>query len=482
MLWADPARLMRTAGLTPDRWQEEVLLSSALQTLLLCSRQSGKSTTAAALAINTALLEPPALVLLLSPTLRQSGELFRDKIVRMYRAADAPVPVAQVSALQMTLANGSRIISLPGDEETIRGFSGVSLLIIDEASRVPDDLYNSVRPMLAVSGGRLIALTTPFGKRGWFYREWEGAGPWERVMVTADQCPRISRQFLDEERRQLGPQWYAQEYLCQFTDGGSTPMYPAEWLSHAASLAAALGGRRRVGRAIGIDPAEGGDMTAMAVVDEYGLIELVSRRTPDTSVIVGEALAFMRKWQVPASRVMFDSGGGGKQHADRLRSMGYDVCAVGFGESVVPPPRLGVQLLDDRQHERESRYTYFNRRAQMYGTLRQLLDPAGVSHDEGRAEAWDAVAAVTGSNMRDVKGFAIPAEYTELRRQLAPIPMTYDGEGRLYLLPKNKRDPKSNVKTLTELIGCSPDEADALALSVYGLTYDAFVPTAGGMW
>jgi hypothetical protein len=216
--WAQPGRLLAEAGLSPDPWQAALLSQPAQRTLLLCSRQAGKSTTAAALAVQAALLEPPALVLLLSPTLRQSGELFRDKIKRLYNAVGRPVPTKQESALTMELVNGSRIVSLPGEEGTIRGYSGVSLLVIDEAARVSDDLYFSVRPMLAVSGGRLVCLSTPFGKRGWFYEEWTGPGSWARVQITAAQCPRISAAFLAEERRSLGERWYRQEYECSFEE------------------------------------------------------------------------------------------------------------------------------------------------------------------------------------------------------------------------------------------------------------------------
>jgi len=89
---------------------------------------------------------------------------------------------------------------------------------VDEAARVPDDLYFAVRPMLAVSGGRLIALSTPFGKRGWFWREWgEGQG-WERHKITAAECPRISPEFLEEERRSMPAAWFAAEYMCEFTE------------------------------------------------------------------------------------------------------------------------------------------------------------------------------------------------------------------------------------------------------------------------
>jgi hypothetical protein len=186
--------------------------------LLLCSRQSGKSLTAAALAVQTALLMPGSLTLLLSPTERQSGELFRDKVKRLYNGLGRPVGTAAETALTMTLANGSRVVSLPGAEGTIRGYSGVALLVIDEAARVPDPVYCAARPMLAVSKGRLCCLSTPFGKRGWFFEEWHGPGQWERVKITADQCPRIPAAFLAEERLALGERWYRQEYQCSFED------------------------------------------------------------------------------------------------------------------------------------------------------------------------------------------------------------------------------------------------------------------------
>jgi hypothetical protein len=171
----------------------------------------------AALALHTALVQPRAPVLLLSPSLRQSSELFR-KVLDLFNALDRPLRVTAESALRLELANGSRVVSLPGDEKNIRGYSGVALLVIDEAARVEDALYYAVRPMLAVSRGRLVALSTPFGKRGWFHDEWHGAGAWERVKVTADECPRIAPAFLAEERRALGERWFAQEYLCDFSE------------------------------------------------------------------------------------------------------------------------------------------------------------------------------------------------------------------------------------------------------------------------
>jgi phage terminase large subunit-like protein len=216
MLLVDPGAVMDDAGLTPDPWQRDVLQSPSRRFLLLCARQSGKSQVAAALALHAALTEPGSLILLVSRGLRQAGELFRDKFLRLYRNLGRPVPSVRETALELTLDNGSRVISLPGEGDVIVGYSNVRLLVIDEAARVPDDLYKVVRPMLAVSDGALVALSTPNGRRGWFYEAWKSEEEWERVRVRAEQCPRISPAFLAEERVALGDLWYRQEYETDF--------------------------------------------------------------------------------------------------------------------------------------------------------------------------------------------------------------------------------------------------------------------------
>ena len=215
----DPVRLAERAGVTPDGWQADLLRSAERQLILLCSRQAGKSTVSAVLALHEALYRPSALVLLLSPSLRQSQELFR-KIKDAYAALGAAVcPIAEESALRLELTNGSRLVCLPGKEATIRGFSGVALLVVDEASRVPDELYMAVRPMLAVSGGRVVLLSTPFGKRGFFFKEWvEGGADWHRVKITAHDVPRIPPAWLARERERIGEWWFRQEYLCDFVE------------------------------------------------------------------------------------------------------------------------------------------------------------------------------------------------------------------------------------------------------------------------
>lgn len=213
----DPVAWCREAlDLEPDPWQAEVLRSDSKRILLNCSRQSGKSTVTSILALHTATYQDESLVLCLSPTLRQSSELFRN--VSRFYGVDPAIPSRSESALRLELENGSRIVSLPGKEQNIRGMAKVSLLIVDEAARVPDSLYYSVRPMLAVSNGRLIALSTPFGNRGWWAEAWHSSEAWQKWEIPASKCPRIPAAFLEEEKRVLGSYWFEQEYNCKFLD------------------------------------------------------------------------------------------------------------------------------------------------------------------------------------------------------------------------------------------------------------------------
>lgn len=202
---------------------------------------------------------------------------------------------------------------------------------------------------------------------------------------------------------------------------------------------------------MGIDTAEGGDTTCWAIVDEKGLIELVSLKTPDTSFIQGKTIELGERWGVDPKNWVFDLGGGGKEHADYLRAKGYKVRTVAFGESASDPDAARpVKTRSQKEAATEERVAYPSRRIEMYYLLRSMLNPNNPD--------------------RTRSGFAIPAEYSELRRQLAVFPIMYDDRGRPTLPPKRKRDRSDTRTTLEDMIGRSPDEADALVLGVYGMT------------
>lgn len=256
-----------------------------------------------------------------------------------------------------------------------------------------------------------------------------------------------------------------------FWEGANLLMFPPDWLTHSEQLAQSLKGRMRFAKGIGIDPGEGSANTAYCAVDELGVVELMSLKTPNTNVIPSQAINFWRRHNVSPEKVCFDIGGGGKQHVDRLRDMGYPVKTVAFGQPLLPPIHKRMTRTDERIEQREEKSTYTNWRAYTYHILRSLIDPFNNRE----------VSADRGSRTLVFAGFAIPAEYTQLRHQLAPIPMTLDEEGRYYLLPKSKKNPNSKERTLTELIGHSPDEADALVLAIHAMLHEKSTVKAGAL-
>lgn len=257
------------------------------------------------------------------------------------------------------------------------------------------------------------------------------------VLSYADYLQR--RELWNEVRQSIGLD-------AQFYEGKEVRLFPIDWLADSILMAEELGnvkGSSRKVRAIGIDPGEGAASSVFVAIDEFGIIKLLSVKTPDTSDIADYTIKMMKKYRVPASNVWMDRGGGGKQHADYLRLRGYKINTVSFGEPASPEKRQGYVSLEEYKLHKEEKTIYKNRRAQMYGLLREELQKS--------------------------PKFAIPKEYSELHRQLRLIPLRYDDEGKLVLPPKNKRNPNSKELTLIEIIGNSPDEADALVIALYGM-------------
>jgi hypothetical protein len=233
----DPAAFARDAlSFTLDPWQSDLVRKmasgEAKRAITVCSRQSGKSTTAAVLAAHTAAYHPGSLTVLLAPTLRQSTELYA-KSAAFLRMVPG-IKLAQDSATACKLTNGSRIVSLPGEAAGIRGFSAPALVVVDEAAFVPEDggLFDAVLPMLAVSNGSLLLLSTPNGRQGFFYDVWEDPGDdWLRIGVPWQQCPRITPEFIEEQRRINGPRYVAVEFELAFAEASG------QWFDDAAITA-----------------------------------------------------------------------------------------------------------------------------------------------------------------------------------------------------------------------------------------------------
>lgn len=262
----DPATIFGANGLEPDPAQIELLECRDRNVLVLWTRQfAGKSQAAAAIALHEAITNlgkfgQGSTTLIFSSTQRESVELLRKvrqlrygllrqhipelrrarrprsvaKDIKRYQellssGPDEPLVPEEINAVvdaktSIELTNGSRIISLPAKSQAIVGYT-VDLLILDEAKLIPDDLYRSVRPMLATTKGRMLALSTPLGQRGWFWEAWKQCEdakidgreePYRRFKRTCWDCPRLDQQFIENERRLIGDYWFRQEYEVEF--------------------------------------------------------------------------------------------------------------------------------------------------------------------------------------------------------------------------------------------------------------------------
>jgi hypothetical protein len=211
------------AGMPLDLYQKRALDCPGQYQAWLWSRQTGKSSTAANRTTWQVMTRPNQLALLFSNSLRQSQEIFR-KVVSVYsRVHDGPRRIDD-NAYSLTLDNGSRVLSLPGSEESILGYTP-NLVIMDEAAVISDKFFKAVNPMLAVSHGSLIVCSTPRGKRGFFWEIWkhkDDGKQWTTFSVQAEECPRITREFLEQQLNLLGPDWFEQEYHCKFLEVSGT--------------------------------------------------------------------------------------------------------------------------------------------------------------------------------------------------------------------------------------------------------------------
>ncbi len=246
----------------------------------------------------------------------------------------------------------------------------------------------------------------------------------------------------------------------EFYQGAELLLFPPEWLNYGEILAKRGGNRsRRRAHGVGVDTAEGGNNTTWTAVDRQGILKQVSKLTPNTAKIVDDSVAFCREVGVPWGRVCFDEGGGGKQIADFMRELPIDgideVRTIPFGANVTPELRHGKVQLEERKEVRETSYVYLNRRTQMYHEASHLFDLS-----------------------INPEGFAFPEEFRELRRQLAVMPKMVDKEGRFKMPPKRRNTLNSKEKTLIDILGCSPDEADSFVLAVHGMLHEEYTAIA----
>ncbi len=264
-------------GFSPEPHQLPVLESTASRGILCCSRQWGKSTIISVKSLHRALFSPGSLIVICAPTMRQSNELLAKIKNLAARVSTSRLRTDGHNRVSLVLDNGSRIVAIPADPDTTRGFSSVGMLLIDEASRVPDSVFHALTPMLARSAGDIWLLSTPHGRQGFFHQLWHSPDPaWFRFFNTVDDCPNIPRDFLDRERSQKPEADFLEDYYCVFQDTASQ-LYASDDVRAAFSSgvgplfasSAMRSGSTRLHYYLGLDLGQRRDYTAIAIVEYH---------------------------------------------------------------------------------------------------------------------------------------------------------------------------------------------------------------------
>lgn len=211
--------------------------TDARRILLNCCRQAGKSTAVAWRVAHRCSMRPNYFAVCTAPSDRQSLELFQKIRGTLERAGEFEERPVKDNMHELVLRNGSRIICLPSNPDTIRGFSSVNELLVDEAGMVDDAVFAAVEPMMVRSKGSLVLMTTPKGQRGHFHSIWLNGKGWERYEVTwrdVVDYGHFTQADLDHFREEHGEWMFKQEYECQFLSTIDA-VFPIEQIQKALS-------------------------------------------------------------------------------------------------------------------------------------------------------------------------------------------------------------------------------------------------------
>lgn len=219
--------------LSLDPWQEELIKSKG-DVVVVSGRQCGKTTAASILAARTALDNKNEFILLGAYVIEQAQLIFR-KIHEYILATDKKQIKGKVTLNFMELKNGSKIYCRPiGDTgASMRGYSA-TMVMLDEVSNVPDRAWEAIEPVISVTKGRTILLSTPQGKRGFFWKATINKN-YKLFEISARDCPRHTKKFLDQKESEMSPVAFATEYLGEFIDDYNRK-FSEEWVKLVCTL------------------------------------------------------------------------------------------------------------------------------------------------------------------------------------------------------------------------------------------------------
>jgi len=307
-----------------DRWQEEVL-SYVGNCTIRAGRQVGKSEVISEKAVRFAIDNPGTSTMIIAASQRQSSLLFEKVVAKLADLDD--VFLDKPTMTKALLKNGSRIYCMPTGRtgHFIRGFT-IDLLIADEAAFIPETVWLAITPMLAVSKkvrgmGWVVLLSTPFGKGGYFFDSFVRSD-FRSWHVSSEDCHRMDKLFLKQERLRMSKAQYAQEYLGEFVDE-YRQLFPTALIKSRMTFVDWSLKERVLGSHfyLGVDIARyGGDENAFVVVELSGRrLKVVRCFTTDrvsTTDTIGRIVVVDQQYHF--SKIFVDDAGVGGGVTDSL--------------------------------------------------------------------------------------------------------------------------------------------------------------------
>ena len=252
-----------------DPWQKEYIAHPG-NTVVRAGRQSGKSFAESLRVALFALLNPNTSTLIIASVDRQSIELLEKVKAQIMGLAKNQI-AGRPTFHKIELKNGSKIMAEPAGQTGygLRGFT-VNKLVADEAHYIPDAVFVAIRPMLATTEGTLDLLSTPRGNEGFFYDCFQ-SDDFYKIHIMSKDCPRITDEFLAQEKKRMTQLEYCQEYEAEFLD--SLQQFFSRELIESCFSEDRLTNAKNY---LGVDFAgHGGDPNAFASVENAGKVSFV---------------------------------------------------------------------------------------------------------------------------------------------------------------------------------------------------------------
>jgi len=219
--------------------QLEVVASTARYRVICAGRRSGKSVVFGVLALHRAFAAARSKVLIISAGDVASKRLFQE-VVSMASAPLLGASVADETTSLLTLSNGSTVECVPASMRQVRS-AEADLLLVDEAGFVPEALWEAAEPIiLARPGSRVLLASSPWGGPEHFFRLL-----WQRGMTAPDGqveawhwpssvSPMVDVELLEQIRERSNPDYFAREYLAEWTDETGAYFSEAELMAAVA--------------------------------------------------------------------------------------------------------------------------------------------------------------------------------------------------------------------------------------------------------